>query len=50
MPDLLLPNTFRTPISFARWMDCAVDKLIKLKAAMININKASPIKAYKVGK
>ena len=46
---LLLPNTFRTPISFARCTDCAVDKLIKLTAAINRINKASPINAYKTG-
>ena len=32
---LLPPMTLRMPISFARRMDCAVDKLTKLTAAII---------------
>src|SRR6266536_1911787 len=44
----LLPNTLRTPTSFALCNDCAVDKLIKFIAAISKINIAITIKPYKV--
>src|SRR6266446_6941886 len=44
----LQPNTLRTPISFALCNDCAVDKLMKLTAAISKINSAITIKPYSV--
>src|ERR1041385_3362610 len=43
-----LPITFRMPISRERRIDCTVDKLMKLIAAMINIKPASAVREYKV--
>ena len=49
MPLTLLPITFRMPTSFARSTDCAVDRLMKLIAAMTRMKRAMPASANSVG-